>query len=678
MTRKKPEILAPAGSMETLVAALRSGADAVYVGGKKFSARNGAVNFTLEELAQAADMCHLYGARLYLAVNTIIADSEAQEFCEYIKSAARSGIDAFIVQDFGAAMLIRKCVPNAVLHGPTQMTVHTAMGARFLRDMNFSRVVPARELEKGTVEKICNTGIEVEIFVHGALCMSVSGQCYTSAVIGSRSANRGCCGQACRLPFSACGNKNNAALSLKDLSLIPIISKAGEIGVDSLKIEGRMKRPEYAASAVNTLVQALDGQNPDMQLLRGIFSRSGFTDGYFTGRRHDMFGVRQREDVIAAQSLIPKIHELYRCERKVRTVDFHVIIKSHEPVRITASCGGFTEAVTADPPEKAMNRPTDLQMLEKQLSRLGDTVFSLGSVTAEIDDGLILTAGRINELRRLLIEKLSERIISEARHKYSITDFSPHINKAKAASGVKSLPIRTICRTDEQVRAAADLSELVVVPHDLLLERDYDDIPKEKIMISPPRFIVSEEKLCRELPLLREKGYSHLLCHTLDSAAVGRDLKFTLHGSFSLNIYNSYSAEYLKSLGFADFIVSFEARISQIHGLSADIPMGAVIYGRLPLMLTRCCPIKNEVGCGKCGGFITDRTGRNFPVKCTPDYAEILNSDTLYMFDKTDLTDYISFGVVMLSGENAAQAADAINGIKPSAHITRGLYYRGI
>ncbi len=197
-------------------------------------------------------------------------------------------------------------------------------------------------------------------------------------------------------------------------------------------------------------------------------------------------------------------------------------------------------------------------------------------------------------------------------------------------------------------------------------------------MISPPRFIVSEEKLCRELSLLREKGYSHLLCHTLDSAAVGGDLKFTLHGSFSLNIYNSYSAEYLKSLGFADFIVSFEARTSQIHGLSADIPMGAVIYGRLLLMLTRCCPIKNEVGCGKCGGFITDRTGRNFPVKCTPDYAEILNSDTLYMFDKTDLTDYISFGVVMLSGENTAQAADAINGIKPSAPITRGLYYRGI
>ena len=218
---KNMEILAPAGSMETLCAALRSGANAVYAGGKRFSARNNAVNFDDSELVTAVRMCHKYGAKFYIAVNTIISDDEIQDFCEYIKFTALAGIDAYIVQDWGCAELIRKCVPDAVLHASTQMSVHTASGAEFLKENGWKRVVPARELDRDVLKKISDTGIETEIFVHGALCMSVSGQCYMSAVMGSRSANRGCCGQACRLPFSASGNKDFSALSLKDLSLIP-------------------------------------------------------------------------------------------------------------------------------------------------------------------------------------------------------------------------------------------------------------------------------------------------------------------------------------------------------------------------------------------------------------------------------------------------------------------------
>ena len=206
MNYNTPEILAPAGSMETLIAAIRTGADAVYVGGKNFSARSNAANFTIDELAEAADICRLHDAKLFLAVNTVISDEEAEEFCEYIKKTAEIGINAYIVQDFGCAELIRRCVPDAVLHASTQMTVHTVYGAELLKELGYSRIVPARELDKNTLKKICGTGIETEIFVHGALCMSVSGQCYMSAVIGSRSANRGCCGQACRLPFSSCGN----------------------------------------------------------------------------------------------------------------------------------------------------------------------------------------------------------------------------------------------------------------------------------------------------------------------------------------------------------------------------------------------------------------------------------------------------------------------------------------
>lgn len=678
MNRFKPEILAPAGSMESLTAALRTGADAVYAGGKKFSARSSAANFSLDELAQAGEKCRLYGAKLYLAVNTIIFDSEADEFCEYITAAAKAGVDAFIVQDWGAAELIRRCVPDAVIHASTQMTVHTAGGASLLKKLGYSRVVPSRELDEKTIKKISAVGIEIEIFVHGALCMSVSGQCYMSAMIGSRSANRGCCGQACRLPFTSCGNSDSSVLSLKDLSLIPVISRVQDAGVDSLKIEGRMKRPEYVASAVDALHGALNGKTPDMQLLRSIFSRSGFTDGYFTGKRYDMFGVREKDDVIAAHSIIPKIHELYRSERKTRTVDFHAVIKKDQPVEVTASSGDFTAISVSDKPMIAQNKPTDVEMLIKQFSRLGDTVFELGDVTAEIDEGLIVPAGRLNEIRRELIARLSDSIISGMKAEYSFTDYFPELPDHHHFVVSNTLPIRTWCETAEQVRAAVGLSEYVIVPHELLLNGELDDISAEKVIISPPRFISDEEKISQELETLKDNGFTHLLCHTPDSIAIGLQLGFTLHGGFGLNVSNSFSAEYLKDLGLSDFTVSFEAKISQINALSPAMPMGAVIYGRLPLMLTRNCPIRNEVGCKNCRRILIDRTGREYPVRCMGEYTEILNPDVLYMNDKLSQFNSLSFGIVMLHDENADETAAAISGTKPSEHITRGLYYRGI
>lgn len=678
MKRSTPEILAPAGSMEALTAALRTGADAVYVGGKNFSARNSAENFTLDELAEAADMCRLYNAKLFLAVNTVISDGEAEEFCEYIKNTAEIGINAYIVQDFGCAELIRRCVPDAVLHASTQMTVHTVHGAKFIKELEYARVVPARELDKNTLKKICGTGIETEIFVHGALCMSVSGQCYMSAVIGSRSANRGCCGQACRLPFSACGNMEKSALSLKDLSLIPRASELAEIGADSLKIEGRMKRPEYVAASVNALRNSFDGKAPDMQLLRGIFSRGGFTDGYFTRNRTDMFGVREKNDVVSAQSLIPKIHELYRSVRKVHKIDFHAVIKKNMPVSLTAVCGNLSVDVSSEPPQTAQNRPTDLQHLEKQLSRLGDTVFSPGKITAEIENGLIVPAGKINELRRKACEKLSALIISREKPRYTITDYKPSLPENVCIRTNAHFPIRTVCRTAEQARAAIGLSEYIILPTELLISEKVDDIDKTRVIIYPPRFIKDEEKLCRELNALRSEGYSHLMCHTIDCIAIGKSLGFTLHGDFGLNVLNSYSTEFLQKTGLSDFTVSFEARISQINAMSPAIPMGAVIFGKLPLMLTVNCPIKNEIGCRSCQKLITDRTGRAFPVNCCGDYTEILNSDTLYMFDKLGQFSKLSFGTVMLSDEDSAQTIAALNGAKPSGNITRGLYYRGI
>ncbi len=678
MNSKKIEILAPAGSMDALRAALRTGADAVYIGGKKFSARNNALNFNDDEIKTAADLCHLYGAKLYLAVNTIAADNELVQFCCFIKNAAESGIDAFIVQDWGCAELIRGCIPDAVLHASTQMSVHTAAGAELLKELGFARVVPARELTADSIRKISGTGIETEVFVHGALCMSVSGQCYLSAVMGTRSANRGCCGQACRLPFSAAGNKNASALSLKDLSLIPKITELSETNPDSLKIEGRMKRPEYTAVCVHELHAALNGGTPDMDRLGKVFSRSGFTDGYFTGRRTNMFGIRQKSDVVSAQSVFPEIHELYRNEKGVHTMDIHAEIKNSMPVKITAHCGNFTAEVFSEPPETARSRPIDLDMLSRQLSRLGGTVYTAGNITAEIDDGLTVTAGNLNKLRRSLTEKMNDILITQNRPAYHITDYSPAFKKSAALPVRKKIEIRAFCRTAQQLEAALESAAYVIAPAELLIKLSDNILDKNRIIISPPRFISNEEKTLSQLTRLRKNGFSRMLCHTPDSIALGKKAGLVLHGGFGLNIFNSYSAEAMKRLGLEDVTFSFEAKLSQINNVSADIPVGAVIGGRLPVMLTRNCPIKNEVGCGRCTKALTDRTGRIFPVCCCEDYTEILNSSILYMPEITAQPGALSFGIIMLYDENANQTRALLNWEKPDGNLTHGLYYRGI
>lgn len=309
---RTPEILAPAGSEDALLAALRCGADAVYVGGKQFSARQNAANFDLPQLQRAAELCHLYGAKLYLTVNTLVFAPEFPALVQFLEAAIRLGVDAFLVQDFGLLELIRQISPDVPIHASTQMTIHTPEGALWAKEHGISRVVVSRELSRKEIAAICKTGIEVETFVHGALCMSVSGQCGLSAMIGSRSANRGRCAQACRLPFSAKGDKNGCALSLKDLCLVPYVAELAEDGVASLKIEGRCKRPEYVAAAVTALVQARAGETPDLDTLRAVFSRSGFTDGYYTGKRQQMFGTRQKDDVLQGQKVLPQLAQLYQ------------------------------------------------------------------------------------------------------------------------------------------------------------------------------------------------------------------------------------------------------------------------------------------------------------------------------------------------------------------------------
>lgn len=672
------EILAPAGSMESIYAAVRCGADAVYVGGDKYSARANATNFTASQLQEAVNYCHLHNVKVYQALNTLLFDSELEEFARTAVNSAEIGVDAFIVQDMGAARLIREILPDMKMNASTQMTIHTKEGALLAKERGFSRVVLSRELSFEQIKEIVGTGIEVECFVHGALCMSVSGQCYMSAMIGSRSADRGLCAQACRLPFSAVKGQERYDLSLKDVSHINYIRQLEEAGVCSLKIEGRMKRAEYVAAAVTACRQAADGEKPDIERLKAVFSRSGFTDGYFKGELgKEMFGTRQKEDVVSAEGVFPELRELYRRETKAAEADFHVSLKKSEPVRVEMSAEGITAAAVGEPPQEAVNRPTDMAALEKQLSKLGDTPYSLGKITADIDSGLMVPASQLNALRREAAERLDKERIKAKKISHTVK--SAEFNFIKKLN-IKRREIRVQLSDFSQLKGVGENAELIFLPIDELLK--HTDVKDERFGAVLPRFVINENAFGEKLEMLKANGISRVMCTNYAQLKMCREKGLEIHGGFGLNVTNSYSMMELAELGAADCTVSFEMKLHQVNTLGDYLPYGIIAYGRLPLMLTRNCPVKQAVGgCKKCTGGLTDRTGRFFPVKCDGVSCEVLNSDVLVMSDKLHEidTDFILLCFTDESAERVSEVVDAYRSCrKLDGELTRGLYYRGI
>lgn len=669
------EILAPAGSLESLKAAVNCGADAVYIGGKQFSARQNAANFDNAELKQAADLCHLHNIKIYLTVNTIIFDNQVNEFAEFIKNAANAGIDAFIVQDFGAAEIIRNIVPDANIHGSTQMTIHSVKGAQLLKELGFKRVVISRELTEKQIQEICSTGIETEVFVHGALCMCMSGQCYLSSLIGQRSANRGFCAQPCRLPYSVYKNPQFNGLSLKDLSLVNHLQKLSDIGVFSLKIEGRMKRPEYVAAAVCACRQSLNGQTPDMALLRSIFSRSGFTDGYFTGKFSNMFGSREKEDVIAAKDILPDIRKKYSHEKKSGKLDFYAEIKKDSPVKLTVSDSFESVTVYGEIPETAIKKPIDFTYLERQLSKLGGTIYKFGNLSADIDDGLSLSAKTINALRRNAVEALNLKSIKRNTPEYICVPLD--IDPENKIESLKEIRVRI--SNQNQLDAVSE-ADRIIIPTNVFLNNRYENI--SKIIIEPPRFIYNEAEIFGVLKKCKSLGAEHLMCSNPAYIKIGKELGFKLHGDFGLNTANSYSLNFLKKMNFEDTVLSFEMKLKQISSLRKAISTGIIAYGYLPVMLTKNCPIKNEVGCEKCKKIIFDRTGRANKIVCHGNYTEILNAQALYLADRLEDLKNISFITLYFTDEGPDEIKKIIDeyrfGYSAKDNITRGLYYRGV
>lgn len=684
----KPELLAPAGGSEALTAALRCGADAVYVGAARFSARAHAENFSPDALKAAADLCHLYGAKLYLAVNTLLFDSELPALRTLAETMAEIGTDGVIVQDLGVAALLRKWVPTLPLHASTQLTIHTEAGLRLAREAGFCRAVLARELSGTQIAALCSAAhrmdMETEVFVHGAHCMSVSGQCWLSAAMGGRSANRGCCAQPCRLPFTADAAQNGyAALSMKDMSLVQHLRELAEMGVDSMKIEGRMKRPEYVAAAVSACRATLDGDEPDLDTLRAVFSRNGFTDGYYTGKRRNMFGTRQKEDVLAANDVFQKLREQYRKPRKCAILDAHYILNTDEPSVLTVSDrDGNTVTVFGALPQIAANRPTDLSTLEKQFAKLGDTVYQAGTVTAEIADGLVLPASALNALRRDAVSAMDAQRIRKHHPQYSVQQTEiPRQTVRKPDALIRlRLQIRQLAQL-EKIGALSDKLDALLLPLHLLA--DYHRaplLPPERTYLVPPRFVCDERKIVQMLENAYALGYRQLACGNIGDLMIGREIGFTLHGSMGIHLTNSAAAGELARLGISDALCSPEAqRIPD-----APFPVGVFAYGRLPLMLMRNCPVQAQMGCGRCQHKLTDRKNAAVYVDCTryadsPDYAELFNAAPVWLADRMESL-HADFVLLAMTDETPARVRTVLEAYlrgeaaAPPAVFTRGLH----
>ena len=688
---KKIEILAPAGNLDSLLAGIHSGADAVYFGYGELNARRNAKNFDEQSLAEASRLCKERGVKMHMTVNTMVYDREYDEVLRTLEIACKYGIDALIVQDLGVAKIVREAAPEMKMHASTQLTVHNVSGAWQAKELGFSRVVLAREMSREEILQVTTqVPVETEVFVHGALCMCVSGQCYMSSVIGERSGNRGLCAQPCRLPFAS-GRKGDSgyALSLKDLSLADRVKELMALGVDSFKIEGRMKRPEYVAAAVSQFKEAVRGAQADMDLMAAVFSRSGFTKGYFDAKLgQEMFGTRQKEDVLASQKVLKKLSDMASKDVARVGVDFAFSIKENEPAVLTASDGeGHTVQAQGEIPQQALKAPTTKELVWRSLEKTGGTFYYLNSLTCDLGEGLIYPASQLNSLRREALDKLTQlcgEIHEIPFHKPEKQPVPKHIG----VQGEK-LPLRAAVREISQItERMVEVCELISVPLDELL-KNKNNLPKEivpKISVSLPRVVFGDDEkyLAERLTECKHLGIGHLSTGNLGGVYLGRKMGFVLHGEFGLNIANAGCLAEYERLGLSDCLLSFELSLARARAIGGTLPRGLLIYGKLPLMVTRNCPIRLS-GCRDCKGFgtLTDRKKEVFEVRCTGRrYSEIFNSKPVYLADKLEEVSGIDYGLLSFTTEGAKQVDRILlrytQTHKPMENITRGLYYRNV
>ena len=683
------EILAPVGSEEMLRAAVFSGADAVYLGFSGFNARTGAGNFDADSLQEAVRFCHARGVAVHVALNTTVYGTELPALEQAIRAVAASGADAVICQDLAVATLIGKIAPQLPRHGSTQMSVHTLQGALELKELGFTRVVLARELSLPEVEHITkHCGIETECFIHGALCMSVSGQCYMSAFLGGRSGNRGSCAGPCRLPFEANALPEGKPgrlhhLSLKDNSAIDKLDKLQALGVASAKIEGRLRTPEYVAAAVSACLAGREGRAYDRDLLKNAFSRSGFTSGYLDGKIDGtMFGVRSEADAELTKKTLPMLRELYRRERSRVPVQMKLEIEEGgEKLTVTDADGNKAFAYGDAEPQPARTDPTE--SLNRSLTKTGGTPFTAEKITVEMDGGpWFIPGSAVNELRREALDALLKK--REVLRPWPTTE--EHV----AALPQRTLPPRRTLRARferwEQVpERALDGVEYLILPI-----AQADRVPREwraKTLLELPRvmFGTLEQDTARRIAATQDAGFAGYEVSNIAHLRLCRGLPMT--GGFGLNITNNVAAQFYAEQGLSSLLILPEVKDSDIATIAPTrngkpVPTGVMIYGHMPLMLTRACPLQNIHDCAHCDktGVLTDRKAKKFPVRCGLGVRTIYNPVPIYMGDKPGAL-AVDYGVAYFTLESREEAAQVLDSIRTHApfegEFTRGLYFKG-
>lgn len=697
--------MSPAGSFESIQAAVRSGADAVYFGASRFNARRNAKNLSDDELSEALKYCRLRGVKTYLTVNTLVTDRELLAARDLILRLSALGADALIVQDLGMARMIRSLAPDLPIHASTQLSVHNLGGVLAAQKLGFSRVVLARELPREEIAFLCkNSPVELEVFVHGALCMCHSGQCYLSSAIGGRSGNRGLCAQPCRMKYSFFGDSPSYPLSLKDLCLAQYLCELEDMGVAAVKIEGRMKRPEYTALVTGIYKRAIRERRPptrdELYQLETMFSRSGFTDGYYLGQKAQskgdhMFGIREESDGRETRALYKDVQKLYMTDPEPPSVPVDMVFtaRAEEKMRLQCVDGDGNEYESfAAPAERALNRASTRDEARAFLCKTGGTVFLPRDIDIQMDEGLRLSASTVNAMRRQCLDGLT-----------AIRRMPPKRTEGVWQPGVKRLDygdkpslIFSFLRFDQITPEILEHHpQFIYLPlAEIVKEPDYAKrIADKGIRLAAvlDRIIMDRNwpAILEQLRTFRDAGFSDLAVTNLGQIALLESLGFSLHGDFGLNIMNSQSIKELRQMGLSSCTLSFEMNFSQIRDLSLGMDCQIIAYGRLPLMITENCVFRRKgdtCSCGGNGAAIIDKTGRSFPLHreagCR---TTIYNAEKLYLADK--LPELSTLGVRWLrlcfTTENAKECEAVICAYEggPSAapeRMTRGLYYRGV
>ena len=692
------ELLAPAGSMEALRAAVCNGADAVYLGADTFNARMNARNFSAADLQEAVVYCHVRGVKVHLTLNTLVLDREMPRAAELIRMAASCGVDAFIVQDLGMVSLCRQLAPDVPIHASTQMSIHSLEGVLEAAALGCSRVVLARELPAEEIAHICKKSpVEIEVFVHGALCMCYSGQCYLSSVIGRRSGNRGQCAQPCRLPYGyGRFESTRYPLSLKDNCLAGELDELRRMGVASIKIEGRMKRPEYVAIVTRAYRTVLNGgklTQADLQELETAFSRQGFTDGYFKGQTgSDMFGRRQESEDTA--DLFASARATYEQGETQRIgVRFYAMIHRGQPARLAVEDPDGNLCRTYGPvPEQAVYRSLTAQDLEQQLKKTGGTPYLCTSVRSSLDPDLMLPASAINAMRRDVIAELTAKRGRAEKPHLNAYDEPPRYD------GISGEPQLTVAvRTADQITSRmlsmkptvlyVPLSELVEHPE--LRQRVGVETQLAAILPRDGNEFAAPDH-ARQLRTVYDMGVRQVLAGNLGQLHIARAAGFAVRGDFGLNIVNSRAMRYLREQGLDSQLLSFELTLPQIRDVSKAVPAEVLIYGRLPLMLMENCVIKNRTGTCTCQTGtvrLVDRVGEEFPIVKDPGTCRnvLLNGKKLYLLDKKDAFRGMGLWALRLqfTTENPSEIDKVLmdyqgRAVFDAGSYTRGLYSRGV